>query len=161
MASKRLIVACRVSGRRIQTFLWTVLLMVVIAGCSAGSAGVMKEAPSFSPFSGLVSLYRGPLNHLAAVRHGECPMAPTCSEYAREAVDKHGEVMGWIMASDRLMRCGRDEMHLAPKINIDGEWRYYDPVERNDFWWSGSAPRENVTVPRMSGGDVSRSSGRP
>ena len=43
--------------------------------------------------------------------------------------------MGWIMAMDRLMRCGRDETRLSPKIMIYGKLKYYDPVEKNDFWW--------------------------
>jgi uncharacterized protein len=33
------------------------------------------------------------------------------------------------------MRCGRDELRLSPEVTIDGQWKCYDPVERNDFWW--------------------------
>jgi len=38
------------------------------------------------------------------------------------------------MAMDRLMRCGRDEARLAPKVLIDGKWKIYDPLENNDVW---------------------------
>ena len=37
------------------------------------------------------------------------------------------------MSMDRLMRCGRDEVRLAPKIWVNGEWKIFDPVETNDF----------------------------
>jgi len=63
-------------------------------------------------------------------------MYPSCSEYSKQAIHKHGFAVGWTMTMDRLMRCGRDEIKLAPRIFVNGEWRYYDPVESNDFWWS-------------------------
>ena len=83
----------------------------------------------------LVDWYHGPLNHLSAVRRGPCPMHPSCSEYARQATAKHGPIIGWLMATDRLMRCGRDETRLAPKIRVNGRVKYHDPVDNNDFWW--------------------------
>ena len=83
----------------------------------------------------LIDMYSGPLNHLSAVRRGPCPMHPSCSEYARQAMAKHGRVKGWLMATDRLMRCGRDETRLAPKVWVNGQIKYYDPVDNNDFWW--------------------------
>ena len=85
------------------------------------------------PFSVLVGFYRGPLNHLSAVRHGSCPMHPSCSEYARQAIEKHGEILGWIMTCDRLMRCGRDETHISPKIRINGQLKYADSLEQNEL----------------------------
>jgi len=43
---------------------------------------------------------------------------------------------GWVMSMDRLMRCGRDETKLSPEVFVDGKWKTYDPVGKNDFWWS-------------------------
>lgn len=63
-----------------------------------------------------------------------CPMHPTCSQYCIEAFEKHGHIMGWIMCSDRLLRCGRDETKLSGPIWIDNVKRSYDPVSNNDFW---------------------------
>ena len=103
---------------------------ILLFSCAA--QGIHK---GLTPFSALVAFYRGPLNHLSAVRHGQCPMYPSCSEYARQAIEKHGEAVGWVMACDRLLRCGRDEMRLSRRIFINDEWKYYDSVERNDFWW--------------------------
>jgi hypothetical protein len=62
-------------------------------------------------------------------------MYPSCAEYSRRAIAKHGLVIGWAMAVDRLMRCARDELKTAPRVVIAGEWKYYDPVAGNDFWW--------------------------
>ena len=101
------------------------------------SGGVEKEMhKSATLYSSVLEIYSGPLNHLSAVRRGKCPMYPSCSEYSKQAIHKHGFVVGWMMTMDRLMRCGRDEIKRAPKIFVNGEWLYYDPVEKNDFWWS-------------------------
>lgn len=64
-----------------------------------------------------------------------CPMTPTCSRYASEAFAKKGMVIGWILTCDRLLRCGRDETRLAPKIRINGRVHAYDPLSANTFWW--------------------------
>lgn len=63
-------------------------------------------------------------------------MHPSCSHYAQEAFSRHGWFLGWILTSERLMRCGHDEIHLAEPIwTIDG-LRYVDPLSSNDFWWT-------------------------
>ena len=64
-----------------------------------------------------------------------CPMVPTCSAYSAQAIQKHGLLKGWIMTSDRLMRCGRDELRLSDTVLINGRKRSHDPVSNNDFWW--------------------------
>jgi uncharacterized protein len=88
-----------------------------------GSAGNFALVP--------VHLYQ---KYLSPVIGGRCPMYPSCSGYARQAIEKHGAVMGWIMACDRLMRCGRDEVKLATVVH-EGQSTYCaDPVENNDFW---------------------------
>lgn len=35
-----------------------------------------------------------------------CRFAPTCSEYAVEAIEKHGVLRGGMLAARRLLRCG-------------------------------------------------------
>ncbi|MCG8633947.1 MAG: membrane protein insertion efficiency factor YidD [Desulfobacterales bacterium] len=74
-------------------------------------------------------------DHISAVDGARCPMTPSCSEYAARAIKKHGAVMGWIMACDRLVRCGRDEVSISPKIRINNRTYVSDPVSANDFWW--------------------------
>ena len=34
-----------------------------------------------------------------------CRFAPTCSEYAREAIEKHGAGKGTLLAVRRVLRC--------------------------------------------------------
>ena len=63
-----------------------------------------------------------------------CPMTPSCSSYAIEAMQRHGAVKGWIMACDRLMRCGHDELKLSPPVRTRQGVRCLDPVDNNDFW---------------------------
>ena len=91
--------------------------------------------PNAFLYEDFIRIYREPLNHLAAVRRGVCPMHPSCSEYSRQAVEKHGFVLGWTMAMDRLLRCGRDELRRAPRVLVGGQWKYFDPLSANDHWW--------------------------
>ncbi len=106
--------------------------VIMLCGCShfhtekGSHAGLLTAAIDF---------YRGPLDHLSALRAGTCPMHPGCSEYSRRAIEKHGPIIGWIMACDRLLRCGRDELERSPHIRLNEETKCYDPLARNDWWW--------------------------
>ncbi|MFN2356922.1 MAG: membrane protein insertion efficiency factor YidD [Desulfotignum sp.] len=79
-------------------------------------------------------------DHISGANGSRCPMSPSCSEYAAQALEKHGPVMGWIMVFDRVMRCGRSETRLAPQKRINGERKSHDPVSANDFWWFKPPP---------------------
>ncbi|MFC1812143.1 membrane protein insertion efficiency factor YidD [Thermodesulfobacteriota bacterium] len=122
--------------QKIPTIVVSIVFACLFLSCSHSDGVKKKTRKSEGLYSSILEIYRGPLNHLSAVRRGECPMYPSCSEYSKQAIHKHSFVVGWAMTMDRLMRCGRDEIKLAPKIFVNGEWRYYDPVENNDFWWS-------------------------
>lgn len=37
---------------------------------------------------------------------GKCRFYPSCSEYAAEAVDKYGSIIGLYLAASRLLKCG-------------------------------------------------------
>jgi putative component of membrane protein insertase Oxa1/YidC/SpoIIIJ protein YidD len=112
------------------------ILLIAITSCTYSRSIQTQTGQEANLLSSMIEFYRGPLNHLSAVRYGECPMYPSDSEYGLQSIQKHGMLMGWIMAMDRLMRCGRDETRLSPEVLIDGKWKYFDPVENNDFWWS-------------------------
>jgi putative membrane protein insertion efficiency factor len=86
----------------------------------------------FNPPRILVEVYR---NYISPIDGKNCPMYPTCSEYSLMCFERHGLFIGWMMTCDRLFRCGRDELRLSPWITVNGEIRYYDPLENNDFWW--------------------------
>lgn len=111
-------------SKRVAAAAFTVLSLAVLAPLP-GSAGETGKNP-------VIKFYQ---DHLSAADGSRCPMTPSCSEYAARAIKKHGPVVGWIMACDRLVRCGRDEARLAPTVKISGETYLADPVEANDFWW--------------------------
>ena len=73
--------------------------------------------------------------YISPVDGDRCPSYPTCSQYGLEAVRKHGVLMGLVMSFDRLIH-ESDEIRRAPLIRVHDSYRYYDPVENNDFWWS-------------------------
>lgn len=114
--------------------------ILILSGC-INTLSIQPPTSDTTHQTGLIGFYQGPLNHLSSVRRGPCPMHPSCSEYARQAMAKHGPLIGWTMATDRLLRCGRDETRLAPKVWVDGQLKYYDPVEQNDFWWGDNEKR--------------------
>ncbi len=110
-------------------------LIFLFSGCSTHKPSATTELHDESPASQIILLYQGPLNHLASVRHGGCPMYPNCSAYGLSAIEKHGPLIGWMMTFDRLMRCGLDETRLSPEVLVKGDWKYIDTIEHNDFWW--------------------------
>lgn len=61
-----------------------------------------------------------------------CPMSPSCSQYAVEAIRTYGPWRGIVLTSDRLLRCGREDDY--PLIRNQGEFRYYDPLGDNVIW---------------------------
>lgn len=111
------------------------LSVVSLLSCAHPQGTGEERSPSFSPMKALIDFYQGPLNHCSAVRHGECPMHPSCSEYSKEAFERYGFFIGAMITSDRLMRCGRDETRLSPKVYVGGMLKSYDPLDRNTSWW--------------------------
>ena len=85
----------------------------------------------FNPF---VFLVKGFQVVISPVDGARCSMYPTCSAYSLGAFRKHGTIKGLILTADRLLH-EPDERDFAPIIVKHGVYRYYDPVERNDFWW--------------------------
>lgn len=57
----------------------------------------MKQALLFT-----LRLYKG---WISPMLPHSCRFVPTCSDYAMEAVDRHGVVRGGAMAVARLLRC--------------------------------------------------------
>lgn len=78
--------------------------------------------------------------HISGIDGDRCPMYPSCSRYGAQAMQKHGVGLGWIMACDRLLRCGRDEVRLSAHVRVNGRELTFDPVSANDFWWFSPKP---------------------
>jgi putative membrane protein insertion efficiency factor len=43
--------------------------------------------------------------YLSPIKTTRCPYYPTCSNYAVEAISKHGAVKGGLLAGWRILRC--------------------------------------------------------
>ena len=130
--------ATLISTNMKKIFVKSILILILCSltvSCTYSNSMQIDTAWGDDPLSSITRFYRGPLNHLSAVRYGECPMYPSDSEYSLQSIQKHGMWAGWIMSMDRLMRCGRDETKLSPEVFINGKLKTYDPVEQNDFWW--------------------------
>jgi putative membrane protein insertion efficiency factor len=71
--------------------------------------------------------------YISVVDSPRCPMYPTCSAYALQALDKHGPLLGTFLTVDRLLHETNPLEQTHPLTGYERE-RFYDPVEFNDFW---------------------------
>ena len=72
----------------------------------------------------VLALLRGYKKYISPSLGNNCRFLPTCSEYAMEAVERHGIVKGGLLSSWRILRC-----------NPFGR-RGYDPVPEKGRWRS-------------------------
>jgi putative component of membrane protein insertase Oxa1/YidC/SpoIIIJ protein YidD len=107
----------------------SVLCFLLAGPALAGSPATQPEVPSV--MAGSVRFFQ---NYLSGADGHRCPMTPSCSSYALQAMQRHGAIKGWIMACDRLMRCGRDEVKNSPSVMTRDGLRCQDPLVNNDFW---------------------------
>jgi hypothetical protein len=78
-----------------KTSIIVLLCAFSIHACAYTSQHQAKsKTTDVSFYEGVIKFYRGPLNHLQAVRRGECPMYPSCSEYSRQAIARFGFIKG-------------------------------------------------------------------
>jgi hypothetical protein len=97
-----------------------------IAGYSqvTSDIGGIQVGPSVLLIRTLFVLYQ---RGVGPMRGTLCPMLPSCSEYARISVVRHGLLFGSLMAADRLHRCGHD-LYLYPRLwSTSRGWCYEDP----------------------------------
>jgi len=62
-----------------------------------------------------------------------CSSYPVCSQYAVQAADQYGLLIGSWLTLDRLIH-EADDLQLGPWLYVDGIERLNDPLERNAFW---------------------------
>lgn len=86
--------------------------------------------PAMAPASLPVGFYQYGIGHLDGK---SCPSYPVCSAYARQALARHGLLLGSWLAMDRLIH-ESDDLRRGPWVVVDGRARLYDPLSRNDFW---------------------------
>lgn len=114
---------------------YLLICLILLAGSAHAGSGTVhadtrqSDAPAAG---GAIRFYQ---QFLSGADGHRCPMTPSCSSYALQAIERHGIIKGWIMSCDRLMRCGRDELERGPMVNTRDGVRCKDPVANNDFWW--------------------------
>lgn len=84
-----------------------------------------------TPFLWLVAFYQKTIGY---VNQGRCDMYPTCSRYCILSIRKHGPAVGIMMTADRIIHEGGEQDYVR-RIRVGTRYRFYDPVESNDFWW--------------------------
>lgn len=110
----------------------------------AGNPGVRSESPAVSKSrceqvtgnsfwqESLLSGVRLFQIFISPADGDRCPMFPSCSHYAVEAIRTYGPWRGLIMTLDRLMRCGREGDY--PLVQNQEKFFYYDPLGDNAIW---------------------------
>lgn len=63
-----------------------------------------------------------------------CTFFPTCSAYTKEAIAKHGFILGLIMGAERIMRYHNDPKHYD-LIEVGGSFKLDDQLKYNNFWF--------------------------
>lgn len=116
------------------------ILLLLSVGISAGANPLNIPArvniqvtlqKNDSPPATLLSFYRQVIGRFDGARGNGYPVT---SLYAKQALNKHGPVIGTWLTVDRLLRDWREISHPYTTIYADERLRYVDPLQRNDFW---------------------------
>lgn len=94
------------------------------------TAPAQQTRDNLEPLDQAVRLFQ---KYISPIDGARCPMYPTCSAYSRQALRKHGPLLGVVMTADRLMHEG-DPIEQQEPIIKWGYKRFYDPLAYNDFW---------------------------
>jgi len=78
----------------------------------------------------LIRFYRVQISPAIGQR---CSLHPSCSEYARQALLKHGP-LGLAMYADRAVREPRVVAERKNPVTRNGRRLYRDPLEEHDYW---------------------------
>jgi len=119
---------------RFGIIVWLAALLLSIFVLDNAHAGEPLSKDHTSILASPLALFQSIVSKADGQR---CPMYPSCSHYAEQAVERHGKILGWMLTGDRLLRCGHDETRRVPEVLVHGSRRAYDPLEANTFWWSG------------------------
>lgn len=93
------------------------------------------------PKHALVTLVRAYKYVVSPLLPSACRYVPTCSEYAMEAIDRHGVVLGTVRAGARLVRChpwARGGFDPVPLVGVRGNSaRARDLISRTPAYQEG------------------------
>jgi len=99
----------------------------------AGVAHTPRRAESRGRLNPLIQGVRFFQKFISPVDSPRCPMYPTCSTYALQALHRHGPVLGSFITVDRLLHETSPMEQTFPLGGFE-RTRYYDPLDANDFW---------------------------
>jgi len=119
----------------------SILVLLCISSPASSEWGPWKAADNRQSNTGtdagidpLQQMVRTFQKFVSPVDGPRCRMYPTCSGYSRQALREHGSFTGMMMTVDRLYR----ESDPLEQQDIILKWehkRYFDPLEKNTFWW--------------------------
>jgi len=95
-----------------------------------------RQQAGFSPLTLGVRFFQHYISPLDGPR---CPMYPTCSAYALQALEHHGALTGSLLTVDRLLHELEPDARLRT-IQVGDRLRYHDPLENNDYWLPSRRP---------------------
>lgn len=80
-------------------------------------------------FSGLMFFYQ---NVLSSQVNAGCIYSPSCSEFSKQCIKKHGLVKGVFLSADRVQRCNRITALGLNIKNLNSQFKFPDnPEEYN------------------------------
>jgi putative component of membrane protein insertase Oxa1/YidC/SpoIIIJ protein YidD len=77
-----------------------------------------------------IAFYRSQIRPVLGER---CSLIPNCSEYSRQAFQKHG-VLGLALTADRFFREPGVVAAAEHPVDVNGKWFYADPLSDHDWW---------------------------
>ncbi len=100
-------------------------------------SGPWRKTPGRLLGTAVVRLYQLTLSGFVG---NSCRHMPTCSEYAYEAIARHGLWPGGWMGLFRVMRCGPGGTHGIDNVpeRLEPRYRWYTPWR---YWRIGHKPR--------------------
>ncbi len=108
------------------------------AALSRNWPGPWRKTPGRLLGTSLVRLYQLTLSGFVG---NSCRHLPTCSEYAYEAIARHGLWPGGWMGLFRVMRCGPGGTHGIDNVpeRLEARYRWFLPWR----YWRISTPKES------------------
>ena len=110
---------------RMKPFVYGILVFCM-AWPSSADAAIEKELSAFiaTPATLALDVYQ---RWISPAKGSSCPMLPSDSAYARQALRRHGLILGVLMTADRLHRCGHD-VDEYPVLATPQGLKYSDPL---------------------------------
>lgn len=135
--------ACRIRKRSLLWFFWVFFWAHPALGSENPLAyrpidlnnndNLSEKAPDFLSRVGL-ALLTFYAKTLSPLNGQSCPLDPSCSQYAVQALHRHGAFVGMLLTVDRLIH-ERTQIFTGKRRQMaDGQVRVIDELNDNDFW---------------------------